>query len=130
LAELQNVLTLGEKTENVWIESLSVQRTTQFIQVPIEPAKDAPKDAKVETKSVEVPVVRVTITVCALMDKIAPGAAFNANQVNEKFQFVRDALQGSSSFVQKVDQRTADGDAKPNLPKRTFVLTINPNHIL
>ena len=108
---------------HVWIESLSVKRTPSTQSKPAQ-AKDAPPQAPPPV----LPKVTVTIVVCALLPEIAPGAPLNSQAINHKFKVVEDALKKCEA-IEAVEPDAADNDM-PNLPKRTFKLTIKPEYPL
>ncbi|MDR2863940.1 MAG: pilus assembly protein PilM, partial [Puniceicoccales bacterium] len=110
-----------DSNNHVWIESVSILRKPRPVAAVRAPSG---QDAAQTPASPAASAVQVTFTVSALMDQIAPDSGYNSGLVNAKFTKVFDALK-KIPFAESVEQRSAGPD-KPNLPKRTFVLTINP----
>ncbi|MDR2429654.1 MAG: pilus assembly protein PilM [Puniceicoccales bacterium] len=132
LFELQN--TLIENTRHAWIESLVVTRPAPKPPARAADGKPAVSPApNTPAAPGNAPAVSVSITVRVLMDKIAPGATYNADAVNQKFKEIQDSLQSRSTFLdedkegrKRIEAHAAAGTDGANLPKRTFILTINP----
>lgn len=128
LFELQS--TLIENTQHAWIESLSVIRPQPRPPAPVVDGKTAVSAATAPASALP---VRISVTVRVLMDKIAPDATYNADAVNQKFKEIQDSIQSRSTFLdedkegrKQIEARVAIGTDEANLPKRTFILTINP----
>ncbi|MDR2513248.1 MAG: pilus assembly protein PilM [Puniceicoccales bacterium] len=108
---------------HVWIESLTVRRSPGT-----PPAPPTNKDAPQQVPPLIVPRVTITIVVCALLPEIAPDAPLNSQAINHKFKIVEDALK-KCDVIETVEPDAANNDM-PNLPKRTFKLTIKPEYPL
>ncbi|MDR1498105.1 MAG: pilus assembly protein PilM [Puniceicoccales bacterium] len=120
---------------NVWIESLSVRRAAPSpvtTAATVATNRGTPQDRSKPTattapKTSPQPTVKVIITVRTLLETVPPDSAFNSAAVSARFQSVREALTRLPS-IQKVESLSTFDS--PNLPSRTFELTIKPSLLL
>jgi type IV pilus assembly protein PilM len=113
LADLQSrVLT----TKNTWIEELKVRR---------EPAVIATTSTDPDAPRVATNVTKITITTRTLLEKVAPGKPFKAQEYNKAKATLLDALK-KSPFVADIpeDEIKADFTKETNVPRTTLTLVI------
>jgi type IV pilus assembly protein PilM len=113
LADLQSrVLT----TKNTWIEELKVRR---------EPAVIATTSTDPDASRVATNVTKITITTRTLLEKVAPGKPFKAQEYNKAKATLLDALK-KSPFVADIpeDEIKADFTKETNVPRTTLTLVI------
>ncbi|MDR1818241.1 MAG: pilus assembly protein PilM [Puniceicoccales bacterium] len=133
----------GWAKKRVWIESLAILRnqlppSDEGAAKPV--AKTAagaktPAKSGSDAKKGEPPAKRVTvlkITVKALLPEVSPDGAINAAAATAKFEAVEKALKQCDTFVKDVrpTATASQGEEKPNLPRRTFLLTLKPEQSL
>lgn len=113
LADLQSrVLT----AKNTWIEELKVRR---------EPAVIATTSTDPDASRVATNVTKITITTRTLLEKVAPGKPFKAQEYNKAKATLLDALK-KSPFVADIpeDEIKADFTKETNVPRTTLTLVI------
>ncbi len=113
LADLQSrVLT----AKNTWIEELKVRR---------EPAVIATTSTDPDASRVATNVTKITITTRTLLEKVAPGKPFKAQEYNKAKVTLLEALK-KSPFVADIpeDEIKADFTKETNVPRTTLTLVI------
>jgi type IV pilus assembly protein PilM len=113
LADLQSrVLT----AKNTWIEELKVRR---------EPAVIATTSTDPDASRVATNVTKITITTRTLLEKVAPGKPFKAQEYNKAKATLLEALK-KSPFVADIpeDEIKADFTKETNVPRTTLTLVI------
>jgi type IV pilus assembly protein PilM len=129
LRELQKAILL-DSGKHAWIESLSIQRPEKAPPPPpatTAAARAAAAAAAKAAKAAPPAPYKITLTIRALLPDVNPGSDYSADKDNACFTDIAKALESCSS-VQKVEASSAE--QSPNLPRRTFILTINPETYL
>ena len=119
LADLQSrVLT----AKNTWIEELKVRR---------EPAVIATTSTDPDASRVATNVTKITITTRTLLEKVAPGKPFKAQEYNKAKATLLEALK-KSPFVAEIpeDEIKADFTKETNVPRTTLTLVIKSDKAL
>jgi hypothetical protein len=103
-------------TKNTWIEELKVRR---------EPAVIATTSTDPDASRVATNVTKITITTRTLLEKVAPGKPFKAQEYNKAKATLLDALK-KSPFVADIpeDEIKADFTKETNVPRTTLTLVI------
>jgi len=116
--------------KRVWIERLDILRNQAGASKAAAPAARSGAKAPPASKAPATkPVTQIRITVRALLENVAPDGTINAEAAAAKFREVESALK-RCSLVQKVEQETSQGEESPNLPRRTFLLTLKHEQLL
>jgi len=120
LADLQ---TRVAASKNTWIEEIHVRRE-QSNATPIEGAENQAPDATPTTGT------RVIVTARTLLDKVAPGKPFNAQELIDRQGALMTSLK-QSPFVEEIPTDEIKPDYKEaNVPKIIFTIVIRKEKAL
>ncbi len=120
LADLQ---TRVAASKNTWIEEIHVKRD-QSTSTPIEGAENQTADAST------IPGTKVIVTARTLLDKVAPGKPFNAQELIDRQGALMTSLK-QSPFVEEIPTDEIKPDYKEaNVPKIIFTIVIRKEKAL
>jgi hypothetical protein len=120
LADLQ---TRVAASKNTWIEEIHIKRD-QSTLTPIEGAENQAADTST------IPGTKVIVTARTLLDKVAPGKPFNAQELIDRQGALMTSLK-QSPFVEEIPTDEIKPDYKEaNVPKITFTIVIRKEKAL